>query len=292
MPLFLHLPFSDIFAKKIVVTMVRCIIHCADIHIRPYQRMSEYAEQMETFVGKCSEIASGYDRDEVRILICGDILHNKNQLSPELIVFVSYFLRRLEEIATVLVIAGNHDLIVNNMSRTDSISAIFDTADFRDCKFLDRMLGYESGCVEDDNIVWALYSIYDGFKRPDIETLDRDGKVVVGLFHGAVNGVTLNNGTVMDEGIDGSVFAGCDVVMAGDIHKRQTIRYGGVDVVYSGSLVQQTFGETVTQHGFVVWKVEEMTMDYVDLPNEYGMYDLEIRQIEDIDNDKERLINL
>lgn len=272
--------------------MVKLIIHCADIHIRPYQRLSEYALQMERFVGRCAEMAEQYEREEVRILICGDILHNKNNLSPELIVFVSYFLRRLEEIATVIVIAGNHDLIVNNSTRTDSISAIFDTARFEDCKFLDGMLEYESGCVEDDNVIWALYSIYDGFRRPDIESLDREGKVVIGLFHGAVNGVTLNNGTVMDGGIEGSVFEGCDVVMAGDIHKRQSLRYGGVEVVYSGSLVQQTFGETVSQHGFVKWDVGDLSMEFVDLPNDFSMFDLEIKEIEDIDNDKERLINL
>jgi hypothetical protein len=34
-----------------------------------------------------------------------------------------------------------------------------------------------------------------------------------------------------------------------------------------------------------------MTYEYVELPTEYGLYDIEIESIEDIDNDKERLVN-
>jgi len=271
---------------------IKCVIHCSDIHIRPFQRLKEYAETLSVFVDKCREVASEYEKDEVRILISGDIAHSKIDISNEMITFASFFLRQLEEIATVIVIAGNHDLLVNNMSRVDTLTALFETANFSNCRFLDMMLGYESGLVEDENIVWALYSIYDGFARPDIESIEnREKKKVIGLFHGMINGATLNNGTVIDDALDGNYFNGCDCVMAGDIHKRQVIKKGDVEIVYSGSLIQQTFGETVSQHGFVVWDIETMTHKYVDVDNEYALYDIEVRDIEDIDNDKERVIN-
>lgn len=272
--------------------MVKIVIHCSDIHIRPFQRLKEYAETLSTFAGKCKEIASNYERDEVRILISGDLANNKNEISNEMITFTSFFLRQLEEIATVIVIAGNHDLLVNNMSRVDTLTALFDTANFSNCKFLDMLLEYKSGLIEDENIIWALYSIYDGFTRPDIESIsNREDKKVIGLFHGMINGATLNNGIVIDDALDGKQFNGCDCVMAGDIHKRQIVKKGDVEVVYPGSLIQQTFGETVSQHGFVVWNLDDMTHEYVDVENEYGLYDIEIRDFDDIDNDKERLIN-
>lgn len=271
--------------------MVKIVIQCADIHIRNFQRLEEYSEQLERFVEKCREITKDYERDEVRILICGDLVHSKNQISNELIVFTSYFLRQLEEIATVLVYAGNHDLLINNTSRTDTLTALFDTANFENCKFIDGMLNYESGLIEDDNIIWALYSIYNGFLPPNMEGIDREGKKVIGLYHGMVQGATLNNGTVVDGGVEGSLFEGCDCVMAGDIHKRQVLKRGNVDIVYSGSLIQQTFGETVSQHGFVIWDIENMTHEFVDLESDYGLYDISIENIDDIDNDKEKLIN-
>jgi DNA repair exonuclease SbcCD nuclease subunit len=87
------------------------------------------------------------------------------------------------------------------------------------------------------------------------------------------------------------MFDGCDVVMAGDIHKRQVIETAGIEVVYPGSLIQQTYGETVTVHGFAVWDVEKRTREFVDLPSSYGFYDFEINDPSDIDADKEYLRN-
>ena len=207
-------------------------------------------------------------------------------------VFASYFLRQLEEIATVLVYAGNHDLIINNTSRTDTLTALFDTANFQDCKFLDAMLGYDSGFIEDNNVIWALYSIYNGFTPPNMEDLDNPtNKPIIGLYHGMIVGASLNNGTIVDSGMDGNMFKGCTCVMAGDIHKRQILKRGDVEIVYSGSLIQQTFGETVSQHGFVVWDIEHMTHEFIDLDTDYGLYDIEIESINDFDENKERLVN-
>jgi DNA repair exonuclease SbcCD nuclease subunit len=271
--------------------MIKCVIHCSDIHIRNFQRLNEYADQLTKFVEKCKEIAANYEREEVRIVISGDLVHQKNNISNELMTFSSFFLRELEQIAKVIVIAGNHDLLVNNTSRTDTLTALFETANFTDCVFIDSILNFESGFVEDDNIVWVLYSIYNGYAQPDMSAIDREDKKVIGLYHGMVVGATLNNGSVVDSGVDGDLFDGCDCVMAGDIHKRQVIKRGNVDIVYPGSLIQQTFGETVSQHGFVVWNIENMSYEFVDLETDYGLYDMEIESMDDIDNDKEKLIN-
>ena len=274
-----------------VYSMIKCVIHCADIHIRNFQRLNEYTDQLSRFVEKCKEVTKNYKREEIRIVISGDLVHQKNNISNELMTFSSFFLRELEQIARVIVIAGNHDLLVNNTSRTDTLTALFETANFEDCAFLDGMLNYESGFVEDENIIWALYSIYDGYSPPKMDDLNKENKTVVGLYHGMVVGASLNNGTVIDNGVEGDLFEGCDCVMAGDIHKRQVLKRGDVEIVYPGSLIQQTFGETVSQHGFVLWDIENLTHEFVDLDTDYGLFDMEIESIDDIDNDKEKLIN-
>ena len=274
--------------------MIKLIIHCGDIHIRLFRRLDEYAEQLEKFVDKCSKIADGYDNNEVRILICGDLGHSKNQITPEFITMTSYFIRRLEEIGKVIVIAGNHDLILNNTSRTDAITALFSTANFTNSVFLDEELEYKSGCVVDDNITWAVYSIYDGYIRPDIESARRDneGNKVIGLYHGMIVGCSLPNGVINDGGLDGDRFIGCDCVMGAHVHKRQVMDLNGIDFVYCGSLIQQTFGETVSGHGFVVWNVEDLSHTFVDLESDYGLYSIGIDSIDDLDNDKEKVANL
>ena len=272
--------------------MIKVVIHCADLHIRNFQRQDEYAEQLQKFVEKCKEIAEPYEKDEVRILIAGDIAHSKNNVSNELFSLASFFIRSLEEIAPVIIFAGNHDMLVENSSRTDTLTGLFNTAEFKNSKFVDMALDYESGCIVDDNVVWALYSIFDDFNKPDLAWVEKsDNTRVIGLYHGMIVGATLNNGSVISEGLDGDAFEGCDCVMAGHIHKKQELKRGDTIILYPGSLIQQTFGETVSQHGFAVWNLEDMSYEYVELETDYGLYDVEIENIDDIDENKERLIN-
>jgi DNA repair exonuclease SbcCD nuclease subunit len=214
-------------------------------------------------------------------------------VTNELNVFASTFIRNLSSIAKVVCIAGNHDLVESNASRVDTITAIFETAQFDNAVFLDMELGYESGIIYDENITWALYSFYDGYRRPDIETAieEKPENTVIGLYHGQGIGLKLFNGTVTGDGQECSIFDGCRCVMAGHIHKRQSIKKGECEIVYSGSVVQKDYGESVTQHGYAVWDIDSMAYEYVDLPSEYGYYVFTISSIEDIREDREKLNN-
>lgn len=276
-----------------IMDKIKLVIHLADIHIRPYQRLEEYTVKLNTLKEKIKEAVTKYEKDEVKIVISGDIVHSKNSISNELIAFVSSWIRELEEISSIIVISGNHDLVTDNKSRIDTLTAIFTAAKFESSIHLDSYFGYDSGIMVEKNVTWVLYSIFSDFKRPNIEQVKKDypDNLVIGLYHGTVVGATLNNGTVMDSGTNGDIFEGCDFVMAGDIHKRQVIKRGNCEIVYPGSLIQQTFGETITQHGFALWDLENKTYGFVDLPLDYELCDFEIKTPEDIDNNKEILIN-
>lgn len=272
---------------------IKKIIHCSDIHIKNFLRHDEYAEQLMKFIEKCKEITRNYEKDEIRIVIAGDLIDQKNNITPELITFVSTFIRELEEIAKVIVIAGNHDLIVNNFSRKDAISSIFETANFDNTYLLDMELNYQSDYVIDENITWCLYSIFDEFNKPNIDEakLNMPDNKLIGLYHGMVIGSKLYNGNIVDSGVQGHLFDGCHCVMAGDIHKHQELTRGDVKIVYPSSLIQQNYGETITQHGFVLWDIETMTNEFIELKSDYGMYKFELDNINDIDENKERLVN-
>ena len=90
-------------------------------------------------------------------------------------------------------------------------------------------------------------------------------------------------------------FEGCDCIMAGHIHKRQVIKRGDVEIVYPGSLIQQSFGETVSEHGFAVWEIDEngkFGYKFVDIENDYSLYDMEVESLEALYDNKEKLINM
>ena len=42
---------------------------------------------------------------------------------------------------------------------------------------------------------------------------------------------------------------------------------------------------------YVIWDLETMTHTFKDLDSEYGLFNIEINDINDIDEDKEKLVN-
>ena len=57
--------------------MIKLVLHTGDIHVYSNIRFDEYNEQLMKFIEKCKELSEPYEKDEVRIVICGDIVHNK-----------------------------------------------------------------------------------------------------------------------------------------------------------------------------------------------------------------------
>ena len=273
----------------------------ADVHVHNFQRMDEYSEQLEKVRAFIEEDSKKFNKEECRIVISGDIVHSKSTISNELIAFVATWIRELEQICQVIVISGNHDQVIGNSTRLDTLTAIFTAAGFHNSIHLDSYFGYNSGILVDDNITWALFSIFSDFKHPDIEKSRKEhpDNIVVGLYHGPVIGSDLQNGQKIENGTDRALFESCDYVMAGDIHKRQMIKIGKCEFVYPGSVIQQTFGETVMNHGIVIWDVDvdlkgkqKLKWEFKDINSDYGLYNFEITSPDDVDNDREKLTNL
>lgn len=273
--------------------MVKKIIACSDIHIRNYKRLDEYKTQLKKFIIECENIASQYEEDEVRIVIAGDLLHNKLDISGEGYVMASQFLKKLDSICKTIVIGGNHDMNMSNLSRLDPLSAIFDMCDFKQTYYLDRELNYESGCIIDDNIVWCLYSSFDGFNKPNIGEVryENSDKTFIGLFHGEIKNSQTDVGYTSENGLSASFFSDLDFCICGHIHKRQVLRGHGATILYVGSLIQQDHGENINNHGFIVLDTE--TLDYTEhnIKNDSAFYTFKINSIDDIENNVEELLN-
>ena len=270
--------------------MVKKIVHLADIHIRTFRMHDEYKDVFKNLLSDLKELLSDYQREEIRIVIAGDLVHQKIVISNEQLILGTWFIRKLEEIAPVVIIAGNHDLLENNKDRMDSISPMV--------QFLgDKEVNYfkDSKCYMDDNIVWCVYSIFEENARPDIESAREefgDDKTYIGLFHAPLINAKTDIGYEIDHGAELDVFEGCDIVMLGDIHKRQVFNHKGILVAYPSSLIQQNFGENVTKHGFLLWDVETKTFTEHDVENKSPYYQFRIKSLEDIENGNEKITNL
>ena len=270
--------------------MVKKIVHIADIHLRTFRMHEEYMSVFKNLMSDLTDLLSEYKKEEIRIVIAGDLVHQKIVISNEQLMLGTWFLRNLEEIAPVIMIAGNHDLLENNKDRIDSISPMV--------QFLfDKNVNYfkESKCYLDDNIVWCVYSIFEDNSRPDIEAAREqfgNDKTYIGLYHAPIINAKTDIGYEIDHGGELEIFEGCDIAMLGDIHKRQSFNYNGIPIAYSSSLIQQNFGENVSKHGFLLWDVESMTFTEHDVENKFPFYQFKIKSLEDLDNGTEVLTNL
>jgi len=270
--------------------MVKKIIHLADVHIRTMRMHDEYKEVFNTLLVQVTDLVKEYKREEVRIVVAGDLVHQKIVISNEQLMLGTWFLRKLEEIAPLIIIAGNHDLLENNKDRMDSISPMV--------QFLpDANINYfkESKCYLDDDIVWCVYSIFEGNSKPDIDSARIEfgsDKTYIGLYHAALVNAKTDIGYDIDHGAGLDIFEGCDMVMLGDIHKRQSFTHKGILIAYPSSLIQQNFGENVTKHGFLLWDVEDKTFTEHDVENRFPYYQFRVKSLEDIENNEEKITNL
>ena len=143
----------------------------------------------------------------------------------------------------------------------------------------------------DDNINWVVYSLYQHNTKPTYEK--EDDKLYVGLFHGPIQGLSTDVGYTFEDAYDRLNFVGLDLLLCGDIHKRQTFKLPeGGKAIMIGSMIQQNFGETIKNHGYGIYDVEEDEYKFHDLDNDQPFMHFSISDVKDIENEEEELLNL
>lgn len=249
-------------------TKLKTIAHCADIHIRLYKRHDEYRKVFSTFYEQLRKT----DLTEGVIVVAGDILHAKTDMTPELVELASEFLRTLADIAPTLVIAGNHDLNLSNMNRLDSLTPIIKNLRHSNLHYLKH-----SGIYEIADADFAVFSILDTREKwPSVEDCRKKAHKIA-MYHGPVNGAQTDiNYVITDRHVDSSTFGGYDMVLLGDIHRYQVLQESKPVIVYSSSLIQQNHGEYLRNHGWCLWNVSDSTHKFIEVPNSYGYYTLEL----------------
>lgn len=259
------------------LTTVDAIMHIADVHIRLTKRHTEYREVFSAVYKLADEMPTNGI-----IMVLGDLLHSKVDLSPEAVQLASEFLKNLADRRTTILIAGNHDCLLTNKTRLDSLSPIVENLNHSNLFYLreTKLYGFS-------NLLINNMSVFDEadkyIKMASItKRIQREFDTKIALFHGPVDtaktdiGFSINNRTVTSE-----LFAGHDIVLLGDIHKMQTMQvYDPAEdmpiIRYAGSLIQQNHGESLLGHGLSMWDVKTRSFKHVEIPNDYGYFTIDI----------------
>jgi DNA repair exonuclease SbcCD ATPase subunit len=292
--------------KKIDVGFdkIQCVIHVADIHIRLTKRHQEYREAFEKLYDAIKK-----SPEQTVVAVLGDALHSKLDLSPEAVQLVGELLKNCADIRPVILVAGNHDCLLTNSHRLDSLTPVVENLNHKNLFYL-----RDTGLYGVGNILFNNMSVFDEQEKyVNIKEVPKSIKnkfdTTVALFHGPVHnadtdiGYKINNRTMTADFFDGH-----DLVMLGDIHKMQDIyiehdvdadeandagddwsMIGSNDedgtvrvrknwplIRYAGSFVQQNHGEALLGHGYTIWNINKRKYVHVEIPNDYSYYTIDV----------------
>jgi DNA repair exonuclease SbcCD ATPase subunit len=251
------------------------VLHIADIHIRNYQRHKEYRKVFRQLYKEVDRLP-----ENSIVYVGGDIVHSKTDISPELIKLTTEFLKNLADRRHTIVITGNHDANLNNSSRLDSLSPMIESLAHPKLHYLK-----DSAVHEIAGTHFVVFSIFDDPKT-FIRAKSFDAETKVALFHGALDMSYTDAGyKVESDDLKISMFDGYDMVMLGDIHKRQF--YNKEETILQvGSLIQQNFGEAFNNHGCAIWNVDTRNASFVNFENQHGFYTIDVNNgvLPNIDN--------
>ena len=248
---------------KVPFRKLKYIHHISDIQIRNLKRHKEYEEVFERTYEEVKK-----HKDNAVVYIGGDIAHSKTEMSPELVDQLSRLFKNLADICPTILIAGNHDCNLNNRSRLDVLSPIVNNLQHSDLHYLKNSGVYK--CADAKFVVWDVWEKEDDY----IEAKDVEGNTKIVLFHGTVDKSETDLGFFLPSDVKISKFKGYDLGLLGDIHKRQHLNKKET-ISYCGSLVQQNHGEGLS-HGYLLWDVPKRKSEYIEIPNDYGYYTIDI----------------
>jgi DNA repair exonuclease SbcCD ATPase subunit len=252
--------------------MIKKIAHLSDIHIRKaLDRHTEYREVFNKLYNSLKKESPD------RIVVVGDIYDNFIDLEGEALILVAEFLTNLSNISKTIITRGNHDIMKKNKYRIDTIETVMTLIENSGCTYYNK-----SGFYNDDNIVWCVWDHVDQINPWSKEIKKEKNRTYIDLYHNPVNGSKLFNGVIINGKYPNITDFKGDYSFFGDIHLRQFFK--NKTKAYCSSLIQQNFGESIENHGYLLWDIYNKSVKEIDIENEYKFLNIEIDHKINYDN--------
>ena len=274
---------------------IKNIIHISDIHIRLGDRKTSRYDEYDSVFNNLYEDIKDKCTIYTIIIITGDIFHNKNRIDNYGILLFNKLLGLLSKLSPVYIIQGNHDY-QQHLSKDEpdileaSLEYITKYNNTNNIFYLKNTGHYIA-----NNIGFGLVSIKDALKEgdtcgkvselpifPDIKLFPSTVKTYIALFHGNVsNHFSIANYKSSNSGYPLEWFKDYDIALLGDTHLQQindaTLLENNIysfdnkkTWAYSGSLIQQNYGEPLYNHGYLEWNLENKIVTPYHIYNPIG----------------------
>lgn len=265
------------------------VIHISDTHIRTgdreHSRYDEYLNVFEKLIEKLSNLKTIKNGTAV-VVITGDLFHSKCKVESSGLHLYTYITHKIADLCPLYIISGNHDMRQDAPEIPDMLSSFFSKESEKDGVFVDGNIAlisrsgvYYVGDGE-NKIGFGHVHVRDTLKKGDgcgrVDVLPvfpvPNTPIKIALFHGTVctpDSFNYNNSYPIEW------FNEFNYGIFGDIHKQQINTHdksNGEKLLwgYSGSLIQQNFGESLEGHGFLEWDIRKNTYKQHHIYNDIG----------------------
>ncbi|NBO72723.1 hypothetical protein EBV26_19955, partial [bacterium] len=239
-------------------------------------RVEEYSHVFENFIDSIKDLPFVINNTAL-LVITGDIFHTKCKMETAGAKIFFDWINKLLDIVSIIVICGNHDYKQEEAFTTDSIDMFVTPYNSSNRKHSITYLN-TTGIHKIGDIEFGLVSVKDTLKSYNSSGINNElptfpkptQRKSVALFHGSITQCYMPSGTKITNGYPLEWFEGYKMVLLGDIHKQQLNKTGDVLWGYPGSLIQQDFGESTNEHGYIVWDIDNITAEKYHVYNKYG----------------------
>src|SRR5437868_4765580 len=239
---------------------IKYIYHISDIHIqRDTYRNSEFEKVFAaTALNITNHIKNNSNESQSLIVLTGDIIDFKLNVSVNGIKMLTTFLTLMSDICDIIIICGNHDVNVYNSNEEDLILSLHDKIQTKHKIYYLR----DSGLYKYKNIVFSHTSVFSQNNKDNLSNIipanNINNKLIkICLYHGFVyDKIKTHNLSYMLLKSHRTIsdFVDYDLVLLGDIYERIFI---SDKIAYASSLLQMNYGESVSEHGFIIWNIED-----------------------------------
>jgi DNA repair exonuclease SbcCD ATPase subunit len=200
-------------------------------------------------------------------------MHTKTELSPDAYKIAYQLFKRLSEILPVILIAGNHDCIMTNLDRLDALTPIISSGiGLEKVHYLKK-----TGFYQYYNIIFGFTDMFidepllsENITSLMLKNIKQKNKYKIALYHGPIRGSKTDLGyEVKSDRFRSKDFREYDYGFFGDIHKHQYMN-DTKTIAYAGSLIQQSYGESLDNHGILKWDLLTGKSKLIEIPNDYG----------------------
>ena len=275
---------------------IKKVHHISDLHIRSIDSVKRNEEYINVFERFIAFIRDNNKEEHSVVVVTGDIFHTKNKLCPLSIELFLDFVKKISAIMPLYVIIGNHDIRLDKPEVPDMVRPLLKFS-HDNILYMDKT-GYY--CSDGCDVGFAVVPIDEMLDKGNTTGITRDLPVfpsATGFPDGIKHKIALSHASIPFTIPIEWFGEGYSYILLGDIHIQRVYNTVPIPVDqnvtddiyhisrykrhnkgamwgYSGSMIQQNFGETVRGHGFIEWDLDNGYANTYHVRNDYGMINL------------------